>query len=249
MDNSAYLVEVIAGLLYLPAALHLLRLAARTGQTPERLLGWAFACLGSSYLVYAAPIVLPLENVWLIFALLGRAAVSTGCVLVALFTRRVFCAGRPWAGAAVWGCATLMVNGLLVGALTGDIEGFSIANPGFWIEWLGQTLPILWLSAEALRQYRDARRRMRLGLADALLCNRFLLWGWFGVLQLGTWLCSLPMYFDYSQEGRFSAGMDLLVGGCEIVSLGMVWLAFTPPRLYRRWIESFDASGSRTELA
>ncbi|HEY5658666.1 MAG TPA: hypothetical protein VIY27_12835 [Myxococcota bacterium] len=236
MENSAYIAEVVAGLLYLPVAYHLLQISTRTGQLPERLLGWAFACLGGSYLGYAIPHALRIEWLEVAAALSGRLAVSAGCVLVAVFSQRVFRAGQTWARAAVWGCAALMAAGALVGCLTGDIEGYSLANPGFWIEWTGQTLPIAWLTGEAFGQFLSARRRLKIGLADPLVCNRFLLWGVFGLLQLCTWLAVLPMYSAYAAAGHFSSGMDLLVGGFEIASLGLIWLAFTPPALYRRWI-------------
>ena len=101
MDGSAYVVEFVAGLLYLPAAAYLLRLAARTGQLPERLLGWNFACMGASYLLYAAPSALSLEaeTPWYLG---GRIVYGVGCMLVAIFTRRVFRPTGRWPSVLVW---------------------------------------------------------------------------------------------------------------------------------------------------
>jgi hypothetical protein len=31
--------------------------------------------------------------------------------------------------------------------------------------------------------------------------------------------------------------MDQLLGSLEMLTIGMIWLAFFPPRIYRAWIE------------
>ncbi len=98
-------------------------------------------------------------------------------------------------------------------------------------------LPTLWLAAEGLTHYRSARRRLRIGLSDPHVCNRFLLWGLFGVTQLGTGFAVLCLYASYASTGYISTAMDLMLGGLELGSLALVWLAFAAPAFYRRWIE------------
>jgi len=236
VDGSAYVVELVAGLLYLPAAAYLLRLAARTGQLPEQLLGWNFACMGGSYILYAVPSGLSLEaeTPWY---LLGRIVYGIGCMLVAAFTRRVFRPTGRWAGVLVWCCVLVFSSGIALSCLTGDPAGFSLADPGFWLEWCAETVPYAWLTAEAVLARARARRRLRLGLSDPHLCNRFLLWGLFGALQLGSALIMVPLYSAYTLVGSFTSHMDVILGGFEITSVVMVWLAFAPPPAYRRWLE------------
>jgi hypothetical protein len=37
---------------------------------------------------------------------------------------------------------------------------------------------------------------------------------------------------------QFTAIWDVLYGGFVIASLVMIWLAFSPPAFYRRWIQN-----------
>jgi hypothetical protein len=127
-DGSAYIVELVAGLLYLPAAAPLLHLAARTGQLPERLLGWNFACMGSSYVLYAAPSVLSLEAETPWYAV-GRVVYAVGCTLVAMFARRVFRPRGRWPGLVAWCRILVCAGGIAVSCLAGDPAGFSLADP------------------------------------------------------------------------------------------------------------------------
>lgn len=222
----------------------LLRRAARTGKLPERLLGLIFACMGVSYLLYEAPYPLGLESHELSFLVAGRLVYGASCILTAVFTRAVFRAQECWARFAVWVCAALMLSGFAVGCATGNAEGDSLENPGFWVEWVAQMLPALWLAAEGLTHHGSARRRLRIGLSDPHVCNRLLLWGLFGVIQLVSGLSLLWMYAAYASKGYVSTAMDLMVGGLELGSLALVWLAFAAPSFYRRWIERLASAES-----
>lgn len=236
MEDSAYVVELAAGLLYLPVAVYLLHLAGRTGQLPERLLGWNFACTGSSYVLYAVPGALSLEaeTPWY---LAGRIVYAIGCMLVATFARRVFRPRGRWPGAVVWCCVLACASGIAVSCLVGDPAGFSLADPGFWLEWCAETVPYVWLTVEAVLARTRAMRRLRVGLSDPHLCNRFLLWGLFGALQLSAAVLMLLLYAAYAFVGSFTGHMDVILGGFEIMSIAMVWLAISPPASYRQWIE------------
>jgi hypothetical protein len=247
VEENAYAVQLLAGLLYLPAAALLLRLAARTGKLPERLLGLTFACMAGAYLLYEAPYFLGLEAHELSFIVAGRIVYGAGCVAIALFTRAVFRARERWAGFAVWICAAIMILGFAIGCATGDAEGASLENPGFWLEWMAQMLPAAWLCWEGLAHHRSARRRLRIGLSDPHVCNRFLLWGLFGVVQLGTGFAVLWMYAAYASAGYIPAAMDFLLGGFELASLALVWLAFAAPACYRGWIERLASAESPAE--
>ena len=119
---------------------------------------------------------------------------------------------------------------------SGDLEGFSVSSPWFWAEWTGYTLPFVWAGAEALAHHRRARRRLQLGLCDPLVCNRYLLWGSFGVAQVLVCMAVIPEYAEYEQGGSFTATWDVLISAGEIFSLGMIWLIFFSPAIYRRWI-------------
>ena len=48
---------------------------------------------------------------------------------------------------------------------------------GHWLGWAGRTGAMLWVAIESFRYYGQQRRRLRIGLADPILSNRFLLRG------------------------------------------------------------------------
>ena len=238
MGDHAYIGELLAGIFYLIAGARLLRLALRTAEVPERLLGVMFLFTGASFLAYQLPVLMESEALWTPLNFAGRVLYLPAPFILAIFTRRVFRRESLWASWLVCGCAALLVAGVTGSVLRGDWEGFSIDNAWFWLEWAGYTAPFGWAGAESFIQCGQARRRVRLGLCDPLICNRFLLWGLFGAAQLFTFLGTLGQYAAYQQENVFTVGWDLLLGACEILSVALIWFVFFPPVLYRNWIAS-----------
>jgi hypothetical protein len=241
MGDHAYIGELAAGIVYLIVGARLLRLASRTGETPERLLAGLFIASGLSYVIYISPIIVKLDSLWTPLNFAGRVAYLPAPVLLAAFTRQLFRREDPWAAWLVVGTAALLVAGVAGSALGGDWEGFSLGGGWFWLEWVGYTVPFGWAGAEAFGQYRQARRRLALGLCDPLICNRLLLWSLFATMQLCVSLAILAQYASYEQQSLFSATWDTVVGVLEILSIAPIWLAFFPPAAYRRWIAGGEA--------
>ena len=203
--ESEYFLTLFSGLFYLAVALPLLRLSARSGQSPERALGVTFLLMGISYLFYELPFPLGNEALVAPFSIAGRVFYDVSVVTVALFTKQVFHSDRAWADWLFGSTIALLVIGFAASALYGDWEGLApLGNPGFWPEWLGQSIPCAWVGLAGLSEYVKARRRLRMGLSDALVCNRFLLFSLFGFLQLGRLGVLIPMYIGYETTGVFS---------------------------------------------
>jgi hypothetical protein len=236
MEEQAYIGELISALVYLFVGTRLLRLSSRTGEVPERLLAAMFLVTGTSFLLYDLPIILDSESLWTPLNFAGRVAFLPAPVLLAVFTRRVFHPEGAWATWMAYGTAILLAVGVGGSVWSGDLEGFSVGSPWFWAEWTGYTIPYAWAGVEALAHYRRARRRTRLGLCDPLVCNRYLLWGFFGAIQVLVSLATIPAYSEYEQEGAFSATWDALISAGEISSLVLILLVFFPPAFYQRWI-------------
>ncbi|HEY5658134.1 MAG TPA: hypothetical protein VIY27_10135 [Myxococcota bacterium] len=237
MADSAYLLELLAGTFYVVAAIRLFLLSSSSGQRPERLLGLTFLLMGVSYLFYEIPFALESEALLISFSVAGRACYAASVITVALFTRHVFHGDRAWSGWMVGCAAGLLCAGFAVSGSYGDWEGLApLSNPGFWLEWLGQSIPFAWVGAAAFGEYAKARRRLRLGLSDSVVCNRYLLFGLFGLLQLCTLLLLIPMYIHFETTGTWARWADNLLGTLEIMTIGAIWLAFFPPALYRHWL-------------
>jgi hypothetical protein len=237
LEEHAYIGELISALIYLYAGARLLRLSARTGEVPERILGALFLVTGASFVLYDLPIILESESLWTPLNFAGRVVYLAAPVLLAVFTRRVFRPKGAWAAWMAYGSAILLAAGVGGSVWSGDLEGFSIGSPWFWAEWAGITIPFAWAGVEALVHHRRARRRLRLGLCDPLVCNRYLLWGFFGAMQVLVCVAVIPSYATYEQEGAFAATWDTLISAGEILSLAMIWLIFFSPAFYRRWID------------
>ena len=236
MEGHAYIGELIAALVYLYAGTRLLRLSSRTGEVPERLLAAMFLLTGTSFLLYDLPIILNSESLWTPLNFAGRVTYLPAPVLLAVFTRRVFRPEGAWGAWMAYGSAILLVGGVGGSAWSGDLEGFTVSSPWFWAEWTGYTIPYVWAGTEAVAHHRQARRRLRLGLCDPLVCNRYLLWGLFGAMQVLVSLAIIPSYSEYEQGGVFTATWDALISAGEISSLALILLIFFSPAFYRRWI-------------
>ena len=164
----------------------------------------------------------------------------------AAFTREVFHREKRWAGPLLWSVVVLLIAGLAISVAHGDLEGMApIGNPGFWFEWVGQLIPFVWVAAASLVAHVNACRRAQIGLSDALISNRYLLFACFGLLQLATVALLIPMYISYEIEnGGFSDLMDSLMDSLERLTIAMIWLVFFPPRIYLAWIERAEAKSA-----
>ena len=103
-------------------------------------------------------------------------------------------------------------------------------------------VPVIWTAAEGFHHYRMARQRLKLGLCDPLVCNRYLLWGLTGIVWF--LIDTLVIVSDTANEltGVWPANLDAVMAASELGSIALVWLVFFPPRFFQRWIG--DSAGT-----
>jgi hypothetical protein len=236
MEEHAYLTSIFAGAFYLIASLRLIRLSRRTGERPERLLGIYFGFTGIYYLGYNLPSLLgldpwPTSIEWMI-----EWIYVAGVFPYMFFMRSVFRPDSTWAGVLLWFCSVLLLLGTLMGELS-TYAVYSFDNPWFLMQWAGYTAPCLWLLWEATLSHQGARRRARLGLCTPVVSNRYLLLALFGGFQILACLADLSYATDISNNRAASLISEVLLGGTEIVSVAVLWLAFFPPGFYANWID------------
>jgi hypothetical protein len=192
----------------------------------------------------------PLHGLYLLTSNAGFAA-------IAVFTQRTFRRESPLACAG----AAALVSGLgfaLVAQAIG--EGFAVrVIPGaaYWLGFVLRSAALAWLAVEALRWFVALRRRLRLGLAEPLVANRFLLLGIWACAMLGMGSADVVARIWYvTSTGSAERWVPELAHSIVIVTvsatsaLGIVvattlFLAFFPTAAFRRWIEN----GSATALA
>jgi hypothetical protein len=180
---------------------------------------------------------------------LGVLGMSVGGAAVFVFTWLSFRRNAAWARWLAVAGSLVAIGGFFFEALH---EGFAVTlTPGLghWIAWAGRTLPMIWVTAESLRYWAMLRRRLRLGLADPVVENRFLLWGiWSAAtfVNLAADLIARLIYFATAgtTELVLAAAKPVIVGTMVVtmllgvVSAATLFLTFFPTAGYRRWLAS-----------
>jgi hypothetical protein len=221
--------------------LRLLLLARRTGKLPEFLIGIAVLFTGPfGYGLSMLAFALARHSLTLSATLMGSALLATnlGAIAQFLFAWTVFRRGAREAKAVVWAAVVL-----LLAAYVGDLVDNGLVNrrpQGAWF-WLGsllRTAALGWTAVESLRYHRVMRTRVRLGLADPVVTQSFLLWGegcaaaFVGALiGHGTRLVTGG---GVAEIAALNLAVSLL-GLCAAIAM---WLAFLPPAAYRRRIQA-----------
>jgi hypothetical protein len=98
-----------------------------------------------------------------------------------------------------------------------------------------------WTAWESLRYHGLMRRRVRLGLADPEVSNRFLLWGLMSVFVIaGILLNTIAM----ARGIRVFQSPSILLASSTtgLAQAVLLVLAFLPPRFYSSWVRGRAAS-------
>lgn len=212
----------------------LLRIARRNHSAPELLIGlYLLLSPSATSLVLRIPRFAPAWHPTLhVVAFFGYAFAA---LALAGFAWRVFRPHAVWAKALV-ALVTVyflgMCGALALGAIPPDATTGS----------LGSRIPLfvtyMWLFTECLLHHRLLVRRLRIGLADPVVANRFLLFAvWSGVLALlpGVMLMAATLVTSEAGDTR-SPFFALLVRITGFGIYGAIWLSFLPPRAYTRWL-------------
>jgi hypothetical protein len=240
MEESAYIMEAIAGVIFLIVGVRLFLLSRRTGQAPEYFISLTFLSWGLGYALYDIPyaFIEGEESIAPYFSYPSMLLFNLGTISFALFTKVVFRKKQRWASWLVGAIVVCLVLGAVGSAWVGDWEQVDpIANFGYWPQLVGGLAPTFWMGAEGLAAYANARKRRKIGLCAPLTCHHFLLWGLAGSLWASLEIVVVAQDFIYLSAGEWSDVLGFVNGLLEIVPIGMMWLVFFPPAVYRRLIE------------
>jgi hypothetical protein len=228
------------------------RLIARARQSrgvPELLAGMSY--VAAPALGYPLAILTPMLSNRAIAAplyVIGETLLVFGCCCFLFFTVKVFRPGAQWAiWSAALGSAVLIWCGFGIThayLITSTVdECAALAKIPLAVMVLLLMLSYIWTALEGLRYYRMMRKRMALGLADAVVTNRFLLWGFSGLTSL-AWI-SVSAFFLAAGANIGSDPIPVTatsVGG--IVNTVFLVLIFMPPPAYTRWLERLARSNA-----
>ena len=230
----ASLISLVASLVL---GIRLLRLASRTRGVPELAMASAFLLGGFLGLLCilvsnAAPHAgLPPETGERLFRI-GMSLVAVGISCTFVFVWQTFRSGSAMArnlsllgiaciGASLWPVWVLPIEAAMVSPFNYAGDAVRLAC-------------MLWGCTEALRYHSTMQRRSKLGLADPVVTNRFLLWGI--AMAAGAGTVVMTAYMMISGIVDADAWPFLVLAILTTISPTAQWLAFFPPRAYGAWI-------------
>lgn len=231
----------------LVVGVRLVLLWTRTRQLPELLIG--VGVLGIGPVGFGASVAaMELEAARALYPLimgLGQAAVTAGVVCKLIFNWRVYHPESRWIPPFVQVAGALMVV-VYVAELLGGFADTMLVSWRFCVRSAIQVGALLWGSGEALRYWTRMRRRVRLGLADPVVSNRFLLWGvGAGAAGVGSLIGIVAQIASGGVRTQIpwvlasSSGHGLVAAVC-------MWLAFVPPAAWRRFVASRARAEARS---
>jgi hypothetical protein len=171
---------------------------------------------------------------------------QTGIALIYAFTWQVFRPAETWGKAVVATGAALMLTSLLLATwllahAPAEASSPVVTRNAMLIGMLGYCGCFLWSSIEGLVHHRNARKRMALGLADAVVANRFLLWAIFGLTASGVNAASVAgtlLGVDPSRSPLVLIPLGFLGFAASVA----MYLAFLPPAAYLAFVRRRAAS-------
>jgi hypothetical protein len=168
------------------------------------------------------------------FLALSHVAIAVGFSLLFVFARRVFRPRAPWARALA-GAGVLTLLATAVYLFVQVLRRGAIATADAPLsETLLQTVPLMvayvWTASESLHYHRAMRRRVALGLADAVVSDRFLLWGVMALAAtLGVVLNTGAIVLEVDSLSPEVLLPSSVTGLTQTI---LLVLAFLPPRSY-----------------
>lgn len=217
----------------------MLRLARRTRALPELCIGASLMLLGAlgyplSIAARSGAAGSPEANEGLLAV--AMACQNLGCAAMAVATVATFRPGVAWARAGAGLFTALVAGSWLVQVAQGDFANRPGESAAYWVGLAGRALPFVWATAESWHYYGVLKRRLRIGLSDATVTDRFRLWAIsgsgvvcaFAVFTLGIWS---------GVDVAASAWVLAPTSAAGWVSGVSLWLAFLPPAWYLRRLE------------
>jgi hypothetical protein len=232
----------------------LIGLHRRTRQAPEGLLGWGLLCsggLGYGLMIFAvladqaAVQAARASQAQAVTSGIGWVLHNVGVLLMLRFVVMVYRPDSRFARGLAVALGLVLWTGWLVFVIDGGLYGNQ--SPAYWVA-LGVigSFPV-WSMVESYAYWRRMKRRLAIGLADPLVCNRFLLWTLASVSSLGSiWMVNVPLLVRSFAAEADLAGLTvvslLVTAVFGIATVSMYWLTFFPPAWYRDRIVSATAA-------
>jgi hypothetical protein len=182
--------------------------------------------------------------------MLATAANGFAGTCIYIFTWKTFRSDEAWAASLVWIGACLFATTWIFQAATGEFVIRVFPGPAYWLERTTFTAAFAWAAIESFRYYQAMGRRLRIGLGEPSLLNRFGLWTLWasatGALALSDLVARIAYYWQTGEATTLlvSEAMPIVVVTIAVtavigaVAAASLWLTFFPTQRYLRWVEA-----------
>ena len=211
----------------------LLMLARRTRLVPELCFGLSFLFLG----VVGYPLSIAARKAAMagmpVPQLLPSALLFQDLSALTMFiaTWQTFRPLQRWLRLVMWSGVAVFAASLLGDSVTSGAWAFR--DGGFWYElgFWARASAFVWAAIEADRYHRTMQRRLKLGLADPVVTDRFRLWT---ISSYAICAAFLIFYLGrlFADNVATSIPVILATSVAGFVAGVTVWLAFVPPKAY-----------------
>jgi hypothetical protein len=237
MEESAYMGGVVAGLASFLVGARLIHQSWRSQKLPEFLLGATLFLWGLAYACWQIPVATANQPLTQPLFFAGRVLSCVATIFFATFTWIEFRSQARWAKTLVVAIAMGVFAGIAGSFAVGDSEGIRpLSDPWWWADWAAAVVALSWVSIGGFTHYLNAQHRVRLGLCDPLVCNRYLLWGITGSIWAVFYGMVAFQHIEFETQHFWSIATDRANSAADLTGLALVWLIFFPPHFYQRWI-------------
>jgi hypothetical protein len=166
-------------------------------------------------------------------------AVSAGVLAKFVFNWRVYHADSKVVGVVVYAAAAGLLACYVWMGFDHRFEATHPLDPGSLVRSSLQIACLLWGAGEAFGYWLKMRRRVRLGLADPVVTNRFLMWA-IGAFAAGWGTAVGTVAGIVTGQGTAPQGGWTMVSSSlhGLVAAIAIALAFIPPAFYVRYIRA-----------
>lgn len=239
MELFSYIASLLTIVLSVYVCIRLVAVARRTRGAAEVAMGTYQLLVVLAIVIYAIVRVLfargQLENLFSL-AVAANMLIAFGVVALAVGVWRIYRPSDRWASVLCGVLSFWVVAGWLATSLGDVLPTTSVATPSNAFFVTGRSAVYLWGGIEGLRYHRMMRRRVALGLGDAVVAHQILLWGFFSLAMGSLAVSTLTAGFIMGEAYVTWTPGTFLTPIVSLVASVCLWLGFFPPASYRRFI-------------
>jgi hypothetical protein len=217
----------------------------RTRELPELLLGLGVLGIGPvgfGLVMFAAAAGASNPDAPSFAAGLSALAVAGGTSAKAIFNWKIYHPRSLAVGAVAIASIAALAVAVMADAMTTGFAPSAWMKPGWMmVRQVIQIGVLLWGASESIGWWLRMRKRVRIGIGDPIVANRFLLWGiGAGSAATGS-LVGMSVGLVTGRGMNELPELTLLLSGIGLVSAISLWLAFVTPEWWKARLRA-DAS-------